>query len=62
VPEQHLNDADIDVLLEQMGREAVAQRVRRDPLGDVGRAGGGMDDPVELTRGEMVDRVLVQRG
>src|SRR3954467_15158099 len=55
VPEQHLDHADIDVLLQQMGREAVAQRVRRDPLGDVGRAGGGMDDPVELTRGEMVD-------
>src|SRR6476659_11045897 len=58
VPEQHLDHADIDVLLEQVGREAVAQRVRRDPLGDLGRAGGGMDDPVELTRGEMVDGVL----
>ena len=55
---QALDHADIDVLLEQVGREAVAQRVRRDPPGDVGRAGGGMDDPVEPTRGEMVDRVL----
>ncbi len=25
---QHLDDADIDVLLEQVGREAVAQRMR----------------------------------
>ena len=30
--EQHLDDAHIDVLLEQMRRERVPQRVRRDPL------------------------------
>src|SRR3954466_624179 len=58
VPEQHLDHADVDVLLQQVSREAVAQRVRRDPLGDLGPLSGGMDGPVELTRGERVDRVL----
>src|SRR3954470_19068703 len=58
VPEQNVDHADVDVLLQQVGCEAVAQRVRRDPLGDLGRARGGMDGPVELTRGERVDRVL----
>src|SRR3954466_14881634 len=58
VPEQHLDHADVDVLLQQVSREAVAQRVRRDPLGDLGPLSGGMDGPVELTRGERVDRGL----
>src|SRR3954452_6834818 len=58
VPEQHLDHADVDVLLQQVSREAVAQRVRRDPLGDLGPLSGGMDGPVELTRGERVDWVL----
>ena len=43
VAEQHLDHADVDVLLEQMGGEAVAQRVRRDPLGDPGRLRRGVD-------------------
>src|SRR3954447_1470491 len=55
VPEQDLDHADVDVLLQQVGCEAVAQRVRRDPLGDPGPVGGGMDRAVELTRGERVD-------
>src|SRR3954447_18909951 len=58
VPEQDLDHADVDVLLQQVSCEAVAQRVRRDPLGDPGAVGGGMDRPVELTRGERVERVL----
>src|SRR3954470_344579 len=58
VPEQHLDHADVDVLLQQVGRKAVAQRVRRDPLGDPGPVSGGMDRAVELTRGERVERVL----
>ena len=37
VPEQHLDHADVDVLLEQVGGEAVAQRVRRHPLLDLGQ-------------------------
>src|SRR5690606_747746 len=32
VAEQRLDDADIDAVLEQMGGEAVPQRVRSDPL------------------------------
>src|SRR3954464_15614385 len=55
VPEQHLDHADVDVLLQQVSGEAVAQRVRRDPLGDPGPVGGGMDRPIELTRGERVE-------
>src|SRR5215204_3989848 len=58
VPEQGLDHADVDVLLQQVGREAVAQRVRRDPLGDPGPVSGSMDGPVELTRGERVHPVL----
>src|SRR3954452_17813962 len=58
VPEQHLDHADVDVLLQQVGCEAVAQRVRRDPLGDPGPVSGGMDRAVELTRGARVERVL----
>lgn len=34
VPEQHLNDADVDILLEQVGGEAVPQRMRADALAD----------------------------
>src|SRR4051794_19845562 len=58
VPEQDLDHADIDVLLQQVSCEAVAQRVRRDPLGDPGPVGGGVNRPIELTRGERVERVL----
>ena len=36
VAEQHLDHADIDVLLEQMGGEAVPQRVQRHALVDPG--------------------------
>src|SRR5829696_6954470 len=57
-PEQDLDHADVDVLLQQVGREAVAQRVRRDPLGDPGPGSGSVNRPIELTRGERVDRVL----
>ena len=52
VSEQDLDHADVDVLLQQMRGEAVAQRVRRDPLPDPGGLGGGMDGAVELARGE----------
>ena len=36
VPEQDLDDPDVGAVLQQVGGEAVAQRVRPDPLGDVG--------------------------
>src|SRR3954453_9879453 len=40
VPEQELDNAEVLVLVQQVSREAVAQRVRRDPLGDLGRTRG----------------------
>jgi hypothetical protein len=58
VTEQHLDHADIDALLQEMGCKTVAQRVRRHPFGDLGHVSGGMNGAVELARGEMVDRVL----
>ena len=41
--EQHLDDADVDTVLEQVRGKAVAQGVRPDPLGDI-RGRGGLDD------------------
>ena len=55
--EQHLDDADVDVLLEQVGGEAVPQRVRRHPLLDPGGLGGGVDGAVELAGRQRLDRV-----
>jgi hypothetical protein len=34
VPEQHLDHADVDLLFEQVGGEAVPERVERDALVD----------------------------
>lgn len=36
MPEQDLDDPDVGAVLQQVGGEAVTQRVRSDPLGDVG--------------------------
>jgi hypothetical protein len=36
----------------------VPQRVRRHPFGNLRRVSGGMDNAVELARGQMVDWVL----
>ena len=40
VAEQDLDDADVDILFEQVGGEAVTQRVRADALADAGGLGG----------------------
>src|SRR3546814_10921578 len=48
--EQRLDDADIDAVLEQVGGEAMAERMRSDALVDIGGLGGFDDDAVELTR------------
>jgi hypothetical protein len=56
--EQHLNHANIDVLLEQMGGEAVPQGVRRHALGDTRQARGGVHGAPKLAGGHRVDRVL----
>jgi hypothetical protein len=41
--EQHLDDADVGVLFQQVGGEAVPQRVRRHSLPDPGGLSGGVD-------------------
>ena len=46
--EQHLDDADVGVLFQQVGGKAVPERVRRHSLLDPGGLGGGMDGTVEL--------------
>ena len=48
VPQQDLDHADIDILFQQMGGEAVAQRMGRHPLPDPGRFGCLMDRAVDL--------------
>ena len=50
--EQRLDDADIDAVLEQVGGEAVAQRVRSDALVDIRGLRSFDDDAVELTRAD----------
>src|SRR3982075_4510200 len=50
VPEQHLDHSDIDVLLEQVGGEAVPQGVERYALVDLRPVGRGMKGAIELTR------------
>ena len=54
VAEQHLDDADIDVLLEQVGGEAVTQRVRADALADAGDLGGLLDGAMQLPRRDRI--------
>src|SRR5712692_7902103 len=48
VTQERLDDADIGAALEQMGREAVAQRMQRHSLLDPGRIGRLMEQAVEL--------------
>src|SRR5215472_14516035 len=48
VPEQYLNDADIDLLFEQVGGEAVSQRMHGHVLLNLGILGSGMDGAIEL--------------
>jgi hypothetical protein len=48
VPHQDLDHADIDILFQQMGGEAVAQRMGRHPLPYPGRFRRLMDRAVDL--------------
>src|SRR5437660_10346543 len=48
VTEQYLDDADVGVLFEQVGGEAVPQGMRRHPLLDPCGLGGGVNGAVEL--------------
>ena len=58
VAEQHLDDTDIDILLQKMGRKAVPQRVQGDALVDLRQLGRHVADAVQLACGHGVDRVL----
>ena len=58
--EQHLDDADIDFLLQQMGSEAVPQGMRRDPLIDPRHLGGSMTGAIELARGHRLRRIAAR--
>jgi len=55
--EQSLEHTNIDVLFKQVHRKAAPQRMRHHSLGNLRSVSGGMNDAVELARGEMVDRV-----
>src|SRR6267378_4036245 len=60
VTEQHLDDADIDVLLKQMGGEAVPQGVQGDAPVDLRYLGGGVTGAIELARGHRLRRVAAR--
>src|SRR5215216_7229474 len=57
VTEQHLDDADVDVLLEQVSGEAVPQGVQRDALVDLRHLGRGVARAIELARGHRLGRI-----
>src|SRR5258708_21322898 len=58
VPEQDLDDADINAVLEEMGGETVPQRVRSDPLGDLRGLCRLDDDAMELPGADWLHGVL----
>src|SRR3954471_10582872 len=58
--EQDLDDANVDVLLQEMRGEAVAQRVRRHPLLDPGGLGRRVDGAVHLTGRQRCDRIATR--
>src|SRR5580693_2446777 len=58
VPEQDLDDADINTVLQEMGGETVAQRVRSDPLGDLRGLCRLDDEAMELPGADRLHRVL----
>src|SRR5258706_308959 len=58
VTQQDLDHPNIDVLFEQVRREAVAQGVWRHPLGKLGHVSGSLAGARELARRHRVDGVL----
>ena len=59
--EQNLDHPNIDVLLQQMGRKAVPQRMRRHLLGDLGQVCGRMAGAVELARRYRLQRMAARK-
>src|ERR1700745_4170470 len=60
MPEQHLDDPDIGLLLQEMGGKAVAQRVRRHPFGQRRQFGSHVADTIELACGHWADAVAAR--
>src|SRR5215216_5088967 len=59
--EQNLDDANVDVLLQEMCGEGMPQGVRRYPLFDLGGLRRGMNGAVHLPRGERRDRAATRK-
>src|ERR1035437_5482925 len=57
VAEQDLDHSDVHLLFEQVGREAVSERMERDALVDPSRQRSLMHGAVELSGGQGLDRV-----
>src|SRR5215470_7006589 len=57
VPEQNLDDANVGLLLQEMGGEAVSQRMNADTLGDAGTPRCQANDPMQLARTRMLPAV-----
>src|SRR5215475_8650425 len=57
VAEQHLNHADVDLLLQEMGGEAVPQRVEGDAFADPGRLRREVAGAIELAWRQRVDAI-----
>src|SRR6516225_3990110 len=59
--QKRLDHANIDILLEKVGGEAVPQRVRRHALLDPRGLGGGTDGAAELAGRQRLDRVAARK-
>src|ERR1700746_3486753 len=57
VSEQHLDDADVGLLLKEVGGKAVTQRMNADALGDAGTPRCQANDPMQLARTRMLPAV-----
>src|SRR5215472_14309068 len=57
VPEQNLDDANVRLLLQEMGGKAVPQRMNADTLGDAGTPRCQANDPMQLARTRMLPAV-----
>src|SRR6266481_6368652 len=57
VSEQHLDDPDIGLLLQEMGGKAVPQGMNTDALGNAGPCRRQANEPVELARTHMLPAV-----
>src|SRR6516162_4930268 len=57
VSEQNLDDADIGLLLQEVGGKAVTQRMNADALGDAGTPGCQANDAMQLARTRMLPAV-----